>query len=1263
MSDERKLGLRLGLSEPCLLVHPRKRMLGEEEKEKGASWITRSALPWQVLDTAEPEMVPGRSEPCEPALAVNEGEDPGAKHTEVEEALPTGVVVQPPLQETDATCVSQDLLKALAAPTSELDLYELNSADMEAVLQQDELNQDLKRLNLAGIEALAYILMLKHGSLRRAFNWFDTHRKGKFSHVVWSTGMVLLRIDLETLTGMKPAQVFHLMDGNPVNGFVSRKEWNHFFEALEEGRLLELLEKVAKEQGTIAQRVKSRTDKLEAERPIRPQKPCEQPGPNERRRSRRLSVPVVPQLVCSAERSADEDARSKEEEDLFRKRAQRALGSLAEGDALTYANDTFTKWQTDDHKESVLSRGAGQPLLSERLLPEEKCDIIEADLGRSGTVALNPGARGDTKVCHLRNFADEAGDKLKKLKVVHALAAELDLTTLSEGFGRERRIVAYDLGDFAQNLRRIFLDIGPGESKAKGPRGALSENLSAAQRQLVPSELLATVGRWTATGIPASLKAQAAAPPLCNSRYILASQSGMAGSGVPSELALIYVRCWWTRAELASGRKVVDFGTNLSEQAKLNQEEQDKHDNDEISRARLLKVANLREFLAAAQAKMQALEDMASEAGLHFARRTSDGVTLVVSKSEIPPPGDVEVEDAAADARSVTAAPRQPPDVHKVHEKRQAADDCVDPAPPERDSQVSLITEVFEVYSTGQHRGQRTFLRFSDLREFAEDLREVLPEVRKNFHKFTGELENIYDDTQQLQCDMGDHSSKGLTLRFFQVFVQKVIRRLGPSIVGALGALVAQPAPPAEVAGASSETVSFEHLQEDLSAEVNDRQLEQLFGLLRCSHYKTKPSDLRCFLETPNVRWYVLRHNSHVVGLGIVGIEEPILDARTAEAVYLRQMKVPPQLMAQTIASEAGFSEGVSYRFARVMRLCVHPAVQRRGLGSHLLRQMMQELREEDVDAVGAMFGLTPWLLQLWMREQTRLVWVAHGSDPSSGHHSATVLSAVSSRCDDLIDRLQARLALQLPDLLRDPLRELDANTLSGILAALPAPSPGQDAQDLADVRSYAWGSRNLSCCRYALVRASLDALRSSFRLSERHSRVLMDMLQGREVNESILRQAVRQLPWLTSDLAEEKTVNLVALRFLKYRPNRMSSVHKFSDEQTGKAALQGDDDGDDDDAGDDAGDGDDDDGHDGDDHGDDGHDGLGFHVVRHEQTDIMFFVFVLQLLDICVRYLPFGESTFLSEQILRNRPRLRQEGEFRRLGRAVRFEAQQPAD
>jgi len=108
-----------------------------------------------------------------------------------------------------------------------------------------------------------------------------------------------------------------------------------------------------------------------------------------------------------------------------------------------------------------------------------------------------------------------------------------------------------------------------------------------------------------------------------------------------------------------------------------------------------------------------------------------------------------------------------------------------------RTEQESLISQVFEAYASGNYRGQRTFLRFTDLREFAEDLKEVMPKVHETFLRFTGDLEIYYDETQQLQCDMGDHSAKGLTFRFFQVFIQKVLRsRLGPSIVGVLLALV-----------------------------------------------------------------------------------------------------------------------------------------------------------------------------------------------------------------------------------------------------------------------------------------------------------------------------------------------------------------------------------------------------------------------------------------------------------------------------------------
>ncbi|CAE7220930.1 tmcA, partial [Symbiodinium pilosum] len=295
--------------------------------------------------------------------------------SEEAEPLPFGASTQPALNEADVTCVTESLRQALAAPAAELDPYTLSRADMEAVLEQEELCQELKTLDLSGLEALAYVLMAKLGSLARAFAWFDTHRKGKFSTVVWDTGMVLLKIDLEKLTGFKPSQVFSMMDGNPSNGFVSRKEWNRFFGALEEGSLTELLKKAAEEKGTIVERAKRRVEKLEKDRPAPPEKAT-------KRGKRRPSVPSVQQgsrQGAATDSGGQDDARQQEAEDLFRERARKALATLTPGEALTYASDTFTKWQSDDQAEAgpmILSGEMPDELLS-FLLPEEKCDIVE----------------------------------------------------------------------------------------------------------------------------------------------------------------------------------------------------------------------------------------------------------------------------------------------------------------------------------------------------------------------------------------------------------------------------------------------------------------------------------------------------------------------------------------------------------------------------------------------------------------------------------------------------------------------------------------------------------------------------------------------------------------------------------------------------------------------------------------------------------------------------------------------------------------------
>eukprot|EP00913_Durusdinium_trenchii_P022157 g20818.t1 len=111
---------------------------------------------------------------------------------------------------------------------------------------------------------------------------------------------------------------------------------------------------------------------------------------------------------------------------------------------------------------------------------------------------LKPSVVGSAVlVCHLRLFAEATSTQLSKLQgthgslefpsslseiqrvVIHVLAASKGLTTLSEGSGADRRLVAYDTGDFALDMRTNLVGIKSGESKV------ITDVSSSAQRRLV----------------------------------------------------------------------------------------------------------------------------------------------------------------------------------------------------------------------------------------------------------------------------------------------------------------------------------------------------------------------------------------------------------------------------------------------------------------------------------------------------------------------------------------------------------------------------------------------------------------------------------------------------------------------------------------------------------------------------------------------------------------------------------------------------------
>merc|ERR1712136_30059 len=99
------------------------------------------------------------------------------------------------------------------------------------------------------------------------------------------------------------------------------------------------------------------------------------------------------------------------------------------------------------------------------------------------------------------------------------------------------------------------------------------------------------------------------------------------------------------------------------------------------------------------------------------------------------------------------------------------------------------VTRVFEAYATGQQGSTRIFMRYPDVREFLEDTQTSVVR-RRQLKQLRHQLDNIYEDTLQLQIDMGCRTNKGLTRYYFKVFLESASKKLGWSLIHLLCTLL-----------------------------------------------------------------------------------------------------------------------------------------------------------------------------------------------------------------------------------------------------------------------------------------------------------------------------------------------------------------------------------------------------------------------------------------------------------------------------------------
>jgi tRNA(Met) cytidine acetyltransferase len=272
----------------------------------------------------------------------------------------------------------------------------------------------------------------------------------------------------------------------------------------------------------------------------------------------------------------------------------------------------------------------------------------------------------------------------------------------------------------------------------------------------------------------------------------------------------------------------------------------------------------------------------------------------------------------------------------------------------------------------------------------------------------------------------------------------------------------------AAVAQLSLEDCEYVRLDRDALAD-DEATLAQLFGLLVSAHYRTRPTDLRNLLDGPNLAVYIVRGEGQVVAAALVTMEGGF-DAATAQAIAEGKRRPRGHLIPQSLAAHAGLTQAAQLRCARIMRIAVHPAAQRRGVGARLVARIQNDVAAQGVDFAGASFGATEELLSFWHNAKWLPVRIGFSRDHTSGSHSVMVLHPLTPAGEVVYAAARTRFVDSFPHWLSDPLRDLEA----GLAAALLGREPGMmstllSAAEREEVRQFASGQRDYAECMVAL--------------------------------------------------------------------------------------------------------------------------------------------------------------------------------------------------
>ncbi|RKZ94748.1 MAG: tRNA cytosine(34) acetyltransferase TmcA [Gammaproteobacteria bacterium] len=312
--------------------------------------------------------------------------------------------------------------------------------------------------------------------------------------------------------------------------------------------------------------------------------------------------------------------------------------------------------------------------------------------------------------------------------------------------------------------------------------------------------------------------------------------------------------------------------------------------------------------------------------------------------------------------------------------------------------------------------------------------------------------------------------------------------------------LDAVPAEDELISDAQVDSVNFELI--DRQQLVNDEQsLRELFGLMVLAHYRTRPSDLQMMLDREDINVYAMRYQGHIIASAWL-VKEGGLGDDLANAIYAGERRLKGHLLPQSLLAHAGIANAGSISYQRIIRIAVHPAVQQRGLGKAMLKQIVSLQSKSDTDLIGTSFGANKDLLAFWNQSGFTPVRLGIHQDNVSGNHAVMLLRQTSSAGQKVLNDASLRLQQQWPHLLHTSFEDIDPELVITLSQLIPQQQLQLSHWNQQDIQAFCYAQRGYEFSHVALWHLITVKISGSTYLeltSEQQNLCVMVVLQQRE--------------------------------------------------------------------------------------------------------------------------------------------------------------------